>query len=120
MSKEKKVAQQWWFWTIITIVLVASICAVIASLPKEPTKNYVDPEDFSESIQSNKEKAIADQVESYAKIYMSKHADKCPNSINDFLNKTDVLQDLKYNRDGDKCNVTYIDHKGNKQTIILK
>lgn len=104
------------------IAIIALVVAVIA-INNQPSKEkeYISPSELTENIKIQREKAVADEVEAYANSWMANHRGKCPESLGDFLNKTDVLADMELVRESDnKCKVTYTNYAGQSTNINLR
>ncbi len=99
----------------LVIVIIVVICFIASTGNKNPKKEYISPDDLSLQTKRNKESAIADEVKAYGEKYISNHKDICPNSLSDFLNKTDVLDSLELVKESDKkCGFIYKNIDGQK------
>ena len=115
MAKEEKKNKKLLIYVLICLflVFVIIISITLAQNGSKPNKDYISSDELSSQIEKDKENAIADNAVAYGEIYVSKHHDTCPNSLSDFLNKTDVLKDLKFVRYSDsKCSITYTNYEG--------
>lgn len=103
------------------VAIVAIIVIVILINQPDKGKEYISPEELTQNTKIQRENAIADEVEAYADSWMANHRGKCPESLNDFLNKTDVLTDMKLIRESDnQCKITYTNYAGQTTTIRLR
>ena len=67
-NERKPIYMEWWFWSIVAAVVIASIIILVLSIPRKKEKEYMSPEELSAKIEKDKQNAIKGERESIIEI----------------------------------------------------
>ena len=96
VGKEKKTSLKLICILLFSLFIITVVIFFVVAFSGAPkSKEYISQEEFTEKLASDKAKAIEDGVVAYGRLYVTQHYGKCPTKLEDFLENTDVLDELQ-------------------------